>query len=57
MVMAYEFLVLTTVKNADVGLSSLIDDPEREVLHIGLDVRVVELAPDETLSIENASEK
>ena len=57
MVMAYEFLVLTTVRNADVGLSSLIDDPEREVLHIGLDVRVVELAPDETLSIENTSEK
>jgi len=57
MVMAYEFLVLTTVRNADVGLSSLIDDLEREVLHIGLDFSVFELAPDKTLSIENTSGK
>ena len=55
--MTYELLVLTAVRNADVGFSCLIDDLEREMLHIGLDVRVVELAPDETFSIENTSGK
>jgi len=54
-IMTYEFLVLTAVRNADVGLSCLIDEPEREVPHIGLDFSVIELAADETLSIENTS--
>ena len=52
-IITYEFLVLTVVRNTDIGLSYLIDDLEREVLHIRLDFRIVELAPDETLSIEN----
>jgi len=55
--MTYKLLVLTTVRNADVRLSSLIDDLEREVLDIGLDFSVAELAPDKTLSIENTSRK
>jgi len=55
--MTYELLVLTAVRNADVGFSCLIDDLEREVLDIGLDFNIVELAPDETLSIENTSGK
>jgi len=51
--MTYEFLVLAVVRNMDIGPSFIIDDLEREVLHIRLDFIVEELAPKETLSIEN----
>ena len=55
--MTYEFLVLSTVRNADVRLALPIEDLEGEVLDIGLDFNIAELASNETLSIENASEK
>lgn len=52
--MTYEFLLLAVILNADAGLAALTEDSEREVLEIGLNLRIVELATDEMLSIENA---
>ena len=49
----YEFLVLTTVGNADVGLAALVEDSEGEVLDVGLHLSIGELATDETLRIED----
>lgn len=53
--MTYEFLLLAAVLNADVGLATFAEDGEGEVLEIGLNLSIVELATDETLSIENAA--
>ena len=36
----YEFLVLTTVGNADVGLAALVEDSEGEVLDVGLHLSI-----------------
>jgi len=55
--MTYKFLILTAVRNADMGLASLVNDFEREVLYIELEFRVIELATDETLSIEDTNRK
>ncbi len=55
--MTYEFLILIAVRDADIGPASLIDNLEREVLDIGLECKVIELATDETLSIENTTKK
>ena len=49
----YEFLLLTAVCYADVGLATLVEDSEGEVLDVGLNLSVRELATDETLGIEN----
>ena len=49
----YEFLVLTTVGNADVGLAALVEDSEGEVLDVGLHLSIGELATDEALRIED----
>ena len=49
----YEFLLLTAVCYADVGLAALVEDSEGEVLDVGLNLSVGELATDETLGIEN----
>ncbi len=49
----YEFLVLATVFDLDDGLSSTIDDFEREVLHVSLNLRVGELAANESLRVED----
>ena len=49
----HEFLVLATVLDADVRLSGLVENGEREVLDIGLDLGVVELATDETLRVKD----
>lgn len=46
-------LGLATVLDLDVGLATLVDDLEREVLHIGLHLSVRELAADETLGVED----
>jgi len=51
--MTYEFLSLASVLDADIGLATLVEDSEGEVLHIGLDLRVLELAADETLGVED----
>ena|SRR5438445_9069861 len=55
--MTYEFLILAAVRNADIGLASLVNDLEREVLKIELEFRVIKLATDETLSIEDTNKK
>ena len=49
----YELLVLPTVLYTDVGLATLVEDGEGEVLDIGLNLGVAELASDETLRVED----
>ena len=49
----YEFLLLTAVCYADVGLAALVEDSEGEVLNVGLNLSIGELATDETLSVED----
>jgi hypothetical protein len=46
--------LFATVLDADVGLAGLAEDGEGEVLHVGLDLGVIELAADESLGIEHA---
>jgi len=48
-----EVLGLALELNLDDGLASLVNDLEREVLHIGLDLRIVELATDQSLGVED----
>lgn len=48
-----EGLGLALELNLDVGLTTLVDDLEGEVLHIGLDLRVGELATDQSLGVED----
>ena len=50
----YEFFILATVGNLDVRLASLVNDLEREVLDIGLDFSIAELATNETLRVEDS---
>jgi len=51
----YKVLGLTTVLNLDDWLAALVDNLEGEVLDIGLDFSVVELASNETLGIEDTA--
>jgi hypothetical protein len=39
--------------DTDVGLSSLVEDRERELLNIGLHLRIIEFATDKTLGVED----
>jgi hypothetical protein len=48
-----EGLGLTLELNLDDWLSSLVDDLEWEMLHVGLDLSIVKLATDQTLSVED----
>ena len=48
-----EGLLLGLVHDLDVGLAVLRDDGEGPVLHVGLDLSVVELAADEPLGVED----
>jgi len=48
-----EGLLLTLVFDLDLGLAVLVDDLERPVLHIRLDLLVGETTTDKTLGIEN----
>jgi hypothetical protein len=50
---AYEFLLLTAVLDLNVGLAALGEDLEREVLHVRLDLSVLESTADETLCVED----
>lgn len=49
-----ELLGLTLELNLDDGLGSLLDDLERPVLHIGLDLSVLKTATNETLGVEDS---
>lgn len=49
----HKLLGLTTVLDLDVGLASLREDLEGEVLHIRLDLSIIELAADEALCVED----
>lgn len=49
-----ELLGLTLELDLNEGLSSLVNNLEWEVLHIGLDFRVVELAANQSLGIEDS---
>ena len=51
--MTYEFPELATVLDLDVGLPTLAGDLERPVLHVALDLGVIELATNETLGVED----
>jgi hypothetical protein len=42
--------------NLDAGLAIAVDDLEREVLHVGLDILVREFTTDQTLDIEDSTE-
>ena len=50
----YEFLLLTAVCYADVGLAALVEDSEGEVLDVGLHLGIIEFTADETLRIEDS---
>ena len=49
-----ELLGLTLEFNLDDGLGSLLDDLEGPVLHIGLDLSILETATNETLGVEDS---
>lgn len=49
-----EGLLLALELDLDDGLATLVDDLEGEVLHVGLDLSVGELATDQTLGIEDS---
>ncbi len=49
----YELLLLALELDLDDWLAVLVDDLERPVLHVGLDLSVGELSTNETLSIED----
>jgi len=49
-----ELLLLALEFNLHDWLSSTVEDGEREVLHVGLDLSICELATDKTLSIEDS---
>lgn len=51
--MTYEFLLLATVFDANIGLAILVEDLKGEVLDIGLHFRIIELAADKTLGVED----
>ncbi len=46
-------LGLATVLDLNVGLATLVDHLEGEVLHVGLDLSILELSSDETLGVED----
>ena len=49
----YELLLLSLVLDLDDGLSTLVDDLVRPVLHVGLNISVRELSSDESLGVED----
>jgi hypothetical protein len=49
----YELLGLSSVLDLDDGLGGLVDDLERPVLHVGLDLGVRELSSNESLGVED----
>ena len=49
----HKLLELATVLDLDVRLSTLVRDLEWPVLHVALDLGIIELATNETLSVED----
>jgi hypothetical protein len=50
---AHELLVLATVLDLNNGLGTLVDDLERPVLHVCLNLGIGELATDQALGVED----
>lgn len=53
----HKFLFFPTVFDLDDGFASAADDFEGEVLHVRLDLGIIELASDETLGVEHAAKE
>jgi hypothetical protein len=51
--MTHELLGLASVFNLDNGLSCLVNNLERPVLHVGLDLGIGELSANQSLGVEN----
>jgi hypothetical protein len=51
----HEFLLLATVLDTDVRLPGLVENLEREVLEVGLDLLIIKFATDETLRVEHTN--
>lgn len=51
--MTYELLGLSSVLDLDNGLGSLVNDLERPVLHVGLDLGISPLSTNQSLGVEN----
>jgi hypothetical protein len=49
----YEFLLLASVLDTNIGLPGLVEDLERKVLDVVLNFEVIKLPADETLGVEN----
>ena len=49
----HEFAELATVLDLDIGLSGLAGDLEGPVFHVALDFRVIGLATNQTLGVED----
>ena len=49
----HEFLILASILDTHIGLPSLVDDLEWEVLEVGLHLCIIEFAADETFGIED----
>ena len=49
----YEFLLLASVLDTNIGLPGLVEDFEGEVLDVVLHFEVIKLAADETLGVED----
>ena len=52
----YKFFLLTTMFNTDMGLATLVKHLEWEILEIGLDYCVIEVAPNKTFYIKNTKD-
>jgi hypothetical protein len=54
MMETYELLGLSSVLDLDNGLSGLVNDLKRPVLHVGLDLGISPLSTNQSLGVENS---
>lgn len=52
--MTYENLLLTPVLDLDGGFAGTADDLEGPVLHVGLNLSIIELSSNQSLGVENS---
>jgi hypothetical protein len=50
----YKLLLLASVLDLDDGLATLVDDLERPVLHVGLNLGIAELSANQSLGVEDS---